>query len=116
VTLAHCDGRAESELEDLYAPAVYEKEVQTRYGVVLSGPKFRNAKKWSVRVRDTFEQQGKPWSERLEREVKGLVAETAAARATTALVPETRHAFDALVLALRERLDIAGAETRRAKC
>lgn len=109
VTLAHCDGRAESELEDLYHPDVYRDLIQTRYGVSLVGPRFRNAGKWSDRLRDTFEQQGKAWSDRLEADVKRCVANAVADSPTNALVPQTRTAIDALVTALKSRLPTAGA-------
>jgi putative ATP-dependent endonuclease of the OLD family len=105
VTLAHCDGRSESEIEDLFDPAVYQAVIKTRYGVVLTGPKFKNAKKWSVRMRETFEQQGKPWSNRLEADVKQHVAQEVATNVLAALIPATCTAFDALTVALRQRLE-----------
>jgi hypothetical protein len=104
VTLARCEGRAEAEAEDVYDPAVYRSVVQRHYGVQLFGPTFQNAKKWSVRVRDTFTHNGKPWSDRIEAEVKHYVAEAVGSQPTSALIPITRGAFDALVEALRERL------------
>jgi predicted ATP-dependent endonuclease of OLD family len=104
-TLAHCDGRAESEIEDLYDPAVYEAMIKSNFGVSLTSPRFKNSKKWSTRVRDTFEQQGKPWNNALEAEVKDKVARAVAANPSAALVPATRTAFDALVASLIERLD-----------
>ncbi len=107
VTLAHCDGRAESELEDLYDPAIYSDLLRSRYGVSLASPRFRNAKKWSTRIRETFEQQGKHWTMRLESEIKRVVADAIAEAPASGLVQETRQAFDALVLVLNERLRAA---------
>jgi hypothetical protein len=104
VTLTHCDGRAEAEAEDLYDPGVYRNVVQRHYGALLTGPRFQTNKKWSIRVRETFGQQGKLWNDRIEAEVKRHVAEAVASQPASSLLPATRSAFDALVVTLRDRL------------
>jgi hypothetical protein len=78
--------------------------VQRHYGALLTGPRFQTNKKWSIRVRETFGQQGKLWNDRIEAEVKRHVAEAVASQPASSLLPATRSAFDALVVTLRDRL------------
>ncbi len=56
-------------------------------------------------MRDTFKKQGKPWDDRLEREVKGRVAEAVVENPRASLNPHKREAFDALVRTLIDRLE-----------
>lgn len=105
INWATCDGMPESELEDLYAPGLYEGLLQSAYRVSLLAPEFRSAKKWSVRMAKTFGRQGKTWDERIEKDVKRRVAELAGASPGTALLPERRSAFDGLIAALHQRFD-----------
>ena len=74
VTFSICNGMPEAELEDLFERTTYESAVLSTFGVSLNSPAFRGNKKWSDRVRSVFLGQGKPWSARVEGEVKRVVA------------------------------------------
>lgn len=105
VNFTICQGMTESEMEDLFKASVYESVIQTSYGVTLNVPHFRTSQKWSVRMKTTFERQGKPWTNRIEAEVKENVANAiAVSQLEDALSPDKRNAFDALVGALEQRL------------
>ena len=102
--LALCDGKKEAEIEDLFLPDIYASMLKNRYGVNLSTASFRNSKKWSTRMRDTFTKQGKPWNENVEMEVKRQVARLVAGSASKALIPAHRSVIDSLTEALEMRL------------
>jgi hypothetical protein len=113
VTFAVAAGQAESELEDLIAVETYANLVYDRYGVRLDGPGFRNARKWTVRMRDTFRRQGKPWNDQIEAEVKLAVAHAVAGSPDSALNDARREAFDGLVESVVRGLGRVGRTTPR---
>lgn len=104
VNFCICSGLNETELEDLYDPSVYGEILQNKYRVSIKSPKFKGKKKWSNRVRDCFRNCGKQWDERVEVEVKWAVADAVSRAPGIALHPKKRATFDALALALEERL------------
>lgn len=99
-TMVMCRGMDDSEFEDCIDPQIYTEQIQTDYGVDLKKTSFRGNKKWSQRMRETFMDQGKIWSDRLEFEVKHAVADCIARNPQAALHPHKRNSIDALVLAL----------------
>lgn len=104
VTYSKCQGRAESEFEDMLELALYENEINNNFGVKLTKQSFKGKNKWSDRLRDIFQMQGKQWDSQIEASVKDLVAHTVASHPTSALGAHSRHSFDALVAALDARL------------
>jgi putative ATP-dependent endonuclease of the OLD family len=104
VTFAVCEGMAESEVEDLYARELYEAMVQQTYGVTLETSKFKSAKKWSQRMRETFHQHGKQWSTTYEFAIKKNVADLVAIKPLESLNPHRRLPIDALISALQHKL------------
>lgn len=104
VNLAICPGMNDSEIEDLLVPAVYTPAIENFYRVSLQNPRFRTNRKWSERMRDTFGNQGKPWNDRVEMEVKAKVAECVKANPDQSLNAHKRGSFDALCQALESRL------------
>jgi hypothetical protein len=98
-------GKSESELEDWYSPSAYEDVMKNKYGVSLKAPEFSSAKKWSVRMKETFKRQGKSWDDLIEIEVKASVARAIAANPSNALLPSAQSAFDALRDRLVARLE-----------
>jgi predicted ATP-dependent endonuclease of OLD family len=101
---AICDGMAESEIEDMYNSAVYEAEIQNGFGVSLQSPKFKTSKKWSERMKETFRNQGKPWDDKIEINVKTAVADAVAGNPELALNAHKRSSYDALVAALESKI------------
>ena len=104
VSWSTCDGMAESEVEDLYEPALYSAMLQNTYRVSTAVPEFRSARKWSARAATAFRRQGKQWNDRIEGEVKTRIAELVAAEPDRALLPARRGALDGLALSLEAQL------------
>jgi hypothetical protein len=61
---------------------------------------FRGNKKWSERIKASFQTQGKPWDDNVEKEAKAFVADAVAANPASSLHQNKRQSVDALVLAL----------------
>jgi putative ATP-dependent endonuclease of the OLD family len=89
-------GLHEAEIEDMLDPLCYAEGIERAYGVDVRSDAFKGRGKWSERLGNTFKQQGKPWNERVKKEVKARVAEVVGT-SEKALVPQRRTAFDALV-------------------
>lgn len=106
VTMTVCQGMKESEFEDLYEEAIYSEMLKQKYGVSTLSPKFKGTKKWSDRLRDAFHHQGKPWNNRIEAAVKVDIAAIVEANPNAALNPHKRTSFDAVVVALTEKLNV----------
>jgi len=104
VTFATCDGQTESEFEDMLNEATYSTMLRNRYGVSLLSPRFKGHAKWSDRLKATFKQQGKPGSDTIETKIKGEIAELVETNAATALNSHKRSSFDALAVALEQKL------------
>jgi len=68
----------EAEIEDLYVFDLYHDAIYRRFGVSLKRKQFRSKKKWSDRVANCFRASGRDWNDRIETEVKYLVAELVA--------------------------------------
>jgi predicted ATPase len=109
IHLATCEGLKESEIEDIYDETLYAGMLLNKYGVSVQSPKFKGKEKWSERMRKTFKHQGKPWSDRLEAQIKSDLAELVEEKPGIALNLHKRGAIDALVHALSEKLDLIAA-------
>jgi putative ATP-dependent endonuclease of the OLD family len=79
-TFVICAGMPESEIEDMYDPAIYVEAIKSKWGVDLVKPKFKTNKKWTDRVREVFLHAGKQWTPETEKLVKKQVAESVSAR------------------------------------
>lgn len=104
VTHVICPGMVESEFEDMLDEALYADFVKNKYGPSLKSPKFKGNKKWSDRMKATFEHQGKVWSSKIAASLKWDIAELVIANPSKALNPHKRGSFDGLVLALETKL------------
>ena len=75
-TFAIVQGYKESEIEDMIEVEVYSDIIFRKYGIVLAAPKFKNSKKkWSNKVCELFNSSGKLWNDRIEEDIKELVAD-----------------------------------------
>jgi putative ATP-dependent endonuclease of OLD family len=104
VTFATRSGLTESEIEDLYDENLYSKMLQNKYRVSTLAPQFKGNRKWSDRLRETFKNQGKPWSDTIEMKVKRDVAELVDGSSSSALNEHHRGPIDALIGAIEEKL------------
>jgi putative ATP-dependent endonuclease of OLD family len=104
VTFATRSGLSESEIEDLFDEALYSKMLQNKYGASTLAPQFKGNRKWSDRLRETFKNQGKPWSDVIEMKVKRDVAELVDSNPGAALNVHHRGPIDALISAVEDKL------------
>jgi hypothetical protein len=73
--------------------------------VNISVPAFRGNTKWSNRMRQVFLGQGKPWTEKIEAQVKNTVAQSISKDILNSLNQHKRNSIDSLVIALENLLD-----------
>lgn len=99
-TFVVCPNKHDSEFEDIVRTELYAEALLERFGVKLTGPRWRNQSKWSDRAKATFLDQGKLWDKRIATEAKALVANKVASKPKEALIPECRGSIDALIQAL----------------
>lgn len=104
-TMTRCNGMDAAELEDCYEPNIYKAAVLERFGVDLKCKEFRGNKKWSDRVKQAFVSQAKPWDEKIERQVKAVIASIVAENPSVALSVHKRNAVDSLVASLERLLE-----------
>lgn len=103
-TFITCNGMTEAEFEDCLNLNVYREVILNEQGVDLTSTKFRGKDKWSDRLRTTFLNQGKPFSDVLLMKAKYLVAAAAAKNPREALNDHKRNSIDALVSALERMI------------
>jgi putative ATP-dependent endonuclease of OLD family len=106
VTFATCLGMQESEIEDLYDVSLYSTMLNNKYGVTTQSSKFGGNSKWSERAKNAFKHQGKLWNDEIEAKLKADIAVLVETNPTAALNQHKRSSFDALVVALENRLKL----------
>jgi AAA15 family ATPase/GTPase len=105
-TFVTCLGMNNSEFEDCILPDVYKDAVLEAFGVELKGKGFRGSNKWSDRMKATFMEQGKPWSDTVSKKVKSVVAGAIEKKPDEALSPHKRNSIDALVDSLERMIKV----------
>jgi hypothetical protein len=105
-TFTNCLGMNDSELEDCINPDLYKDGILSRYGVELTSRHFRGNKKWSERMKSVFMDNGKPWNDAVQKELKFFVADLVAKNPKTALNQHKRNSIDALVSAVEGIIQI----------
>jgi AAA15 family ATPase/GTPase len=103
-TFITCNGMTEAEFEDCLDPVVYRDMILSEQGVDLTSAKFRGNGKWSQRIRTTFLDQGKPFTDGLLVKSKYLVAAAVAKNPRGALNEHKRNSVDAMVSALERMI------------
>ncbi len=103
-TFITCNGMTEAEFEDCLNPEVYRHSILSEQGVDLTSAKFRGNGKWSQRLRTTFLDQGKYFTDALLMKSKFLVAAAVAKNPKEALNEHKRNSVDAVVSALERMI------------
>lgn len=103
-TFITCNGMTEAEFEDCLNHNVYREIILTELGVDLSSSKFRGNSKWSQRLRNTFLDQGKHFTDALLMKSKYLVAAAVARNPKEALNEHKRNSIDAVVSSLERMI------------
>lgn len=105
-TFVSCQGMTDAEFEDCIDVEVYKDAVLEEFGVNLASPKFRGSEKWSKRVKATFLDQGKPFTDALEMRIKYVVGGAIARNPKNSSNSYKRNSIDALVNALERMVKI----------
>ena len=103
--VAAAKGMKNSELEDLLSPASYKDALEKEFGVTLGLSKLNATnRKWSERIRDEFQRNGKVWGAKLEQRIKSVVSDQVVAAKLDALNPHRKDVVEKLVSSLEQRL------------
>ncbi len=105
LTLVNCRGMRQSEFEDWLNKEIYEKEILDQFRVDINVGDFRNNSKWSDRMKNVFQNQGKRWNDNIEAEVKGVVAQTVGKDPSVALNGHKASPFMAMIATIENSLD-----------
>lgn len=68
-------GKRESELEDLIIPEIYLDRLNNECRINIKKEDLNSMKKWSDQISQLFIAKGKPWSKKVEDDVKTIVAD-----------------------------------------
>lgn len=103
ITFSKCPGLKESEIEDLIDRGVYESMLKTDFGITLT-PRFKSARKWSDRMGEVFQSQGKTWDDAVVTRVKNRVVDLALSNPKQVFNANLRGPIDALISELKAKL------------
>ena len=73
--LCSCKGMSNSEFEDCINPKIYKTKILEEFGVNLDDQNFRNNKKWSIRIKEIFNNQCKLCNDKTLIKIKQIVME-----------------------------------------
>lgn len=80
--------------------------ISNKYGVNLNTADFHSNKKWSDRVKACFLTQGVTWNDKIEREIKYLVAESISGNSLSDILISEKSGFiDGLVQLIENMVD-----------
>jgi len=99
-----CNGMANAEFEDCLNVEIYKNKIEEEFGVDLNNRTFRNSGKWSIRMRETFLSQGKPWNDKIEKQAKYIVANCVKEDPENSLNEHKRSSIDALIAGVEEKI------------
>lgn len=105
--LSNCRGMKNSEIEDLIKCDTYSSMLSDDYSVRIDVSKFKHNKDvWSNRLKDTFHEQGKDWSDQLEMTIKGKIAKEVEKRGLESLDEHKEHTIDKLTELIVKQLEL----------
>ncbi len=101
-----CQGQPESEFEDCIKADVYRERIESNFAVDMNKTTFRGNKKWSERVKDTFVFNGHRWGDRIEEEIKLMVAHSIEEcdDLNELLIPQKAGFIDGLIISIEKML------------
>ncbi len=106
LTQTTCKGMSESEFEDCINSDIYKEKIFKKFGVDLDVKEFRtNKRKWSDRISDCFDDQGKTFNDNKKQAVKNTVASCIEKNLSKALCEHKGNSIKALAKALEVLLE-----------
>jgi predicted ATP-dependent endonuclease of OLD family len=105
LTYINCLGMADSEFEDCINLDIYKDHIESMYGIIFSVPHFKtNSKKWSDRMKDVFNSQGKTWSHKIEAQLKEQVAICIEKNPINSINEHKKGSIDSLIRSLEKMI------------
>jgi hypothetical protein len=108
-TFAIAFGSGDSEIEDLYDPAVYKDALSARWNADIERGDVARIPRFANRVRRAFEVAGQPFTDTTERQVKMAIAEAVALRPESSLLAGRQGPIETLVRTLERKLSADGS-------
>lgn len=103
-TFVNCKGMPESEFEDWLNVGIYKEKIENEFGIMLDVNEFKNNCKWSVRMKNVFQTQGKIWNENLESHVKSIVGNCVKNNVENSLNPIKSEVINSLIITLEQMI------------
>lgn len=100
------NGSPQAELEDCLNPDFYRNQIKSTYKVNLDKSEFKTNKKWSERMKKTFYANGQDWNDKIETNVKMIIAECTPNDPKKALISQKCSSIDSLIKALESLLKV----------
>lgn len=75
ISFASRKGKRECELEDLIKSEIYLDRINEECKINISRDELNSMKKWSNQIEQLFLEKGKPWSKKVEEQIKTYVAD-----------------------------------------
>lgn len=98
--------KLESEFEDLLNPNIYSNIILNKYWVNINCNEFNSwTKKWSNRIKDVFINNWKMYDQKLEDEIKNLVAESIKWNENIALFDHNKNILENLIDSLENLIN-----------
>jgi predicted ATP-dependent endonuclease of OLD family len=90
-----------TELEDVIAPSIYWRNLESKCGVKLDEIRFSTLTgDWSTRMKELFELSGKTWTKSAESNAKCAVADSVVVESDNAVSEEFEKQFDNIIEAI----------------
>jgi predicted ATPase len=105
ITFITCNGKVDSEFEDMIDPNLYRQMLIDKYNITL-GRDFRTNKKWSVRMRSTFLSAGRPYSKNTQGKIKYEIADLLSKNVEHAISINFENSIVSLITTLEKMLAI----------
>jgi len=94
----------DSEIEDLINLDIYKQVIIDTYWVNIDCAEFKRQIKWSNKVKQIFENNGKIWNDALEEEIKTIVAESVKLNPSNAITVHNQELITILISSIENMI------------
>lgn len=106
-TMVKIKWQKEAEFEDLLEPSIYANKILTKYWINIICKDFtKSKKKWSDKVKTIFDMNGKPYDQKIENEIKDIVAESIKWNEEIAISKHNKIIFENLIKSLEKLISL----------
>ena len=97
-------GKSEAEIEDWLDPSIYREFLKNKYEISIDNPKFKTKKKWSERMKVTFQNHAKNFTNKIEHDVKATIADLVFDNPSKAVLKAALPTLKNFIKGMEERL------------